>query len=307
MIYYFLIPLLLVCNEIRSQISNIGADTHGTNTDQWFASPKKRAAAFITASDRTYAGNITIQDAYINPFPGSGFSVSLYNSTAGGTIGSLVLSYNYLSVANGRLTYTPSTQNTILSANTKYWLVVAPTSGTFYWLYTNSNSVSGAFTLPVSNYRAYSANGTDWVYDASISSSSYSTGAWYYRFSVSITGTLPVTWQSFTAQKKSAYVELNWSTASEQNTRDFEVQHSTNTQDWSMLGTVNAAGNSTTTRQYSFIHASPIKGGIYNYYRIKQRDLDDKCSFSKIVSIRYDETGPEVHLYLFLLPGQHLE
>lgn len=109
--------------------------------------------------------------------------------------------------------------------------------------------------------------------------------------------TLPVTWQSFTATKKPATVELNWSTASEQNTKDFEVQYSTNTQDWAVLGSVTAAGNSSNTKNYNFTHNSPLKGSIYNYYRIKQNDLDGKFSYSKIVSIIYNEPGNDVMLY----------
>ncbi|NDF99177.1 MAG: T9SS C-terminal target domain-containing protein [Chitinophagia bacterium] len=109
--------------------------------------------------------------------------------------------------------------------------------------------------------------------------------------------TLPVTWQSFTAEKQGDVSVLKWSTASEQNTKDFEVQHSTNTLSWTPLGTVAAAGNSTTTQQYSFTHATPFKGNMYNYYRIMQRDLDGKFSYSKIASLIYDEPGPDVYVY----------
>jgi hypothetical protein len=117
-------------------------------------------------------------------------------------------------------------------------------------------------------------------------------------FAIGSTGSaLPVTWQSFTAKKHPTTVELNWSTASEQNTKDFEVQYSTNTQDWSALGTVAAAGNSSVLRSYQFIHNSPLKGNVYNYYRILQRDLDGKFSYSKIVSIIYNEPGIEVQVY----------
>jgi len=117
-------------------------------------------------------------------------------------------------------------------------------------------------------------------------------------FAIGSTGSaLPVTWQSFTAKKQPTTVELNWSTSSEQNTKDFEVQYSTNTQDWSALGTVAAAGNSSVLRSYQFIHNSPLKGNAYNYYRILQRDLDGKFSYSKIVSIIYNEPGIEVQVY----------
>ena len=117
-------------------------------------------------------------------------------------------------------------------------------------------------------------------------------------FAIGSTGSaLPVTWQSFTAKKQPTTVELNWSTSSEQNTKDFEVQYSTNTQDWSALGTIAAAGNSSVLRSYQFIHNSPLKGNVYNYYRILQRDLDGKFSYSKIVSIIYNEPGIEVQVY----------
>ena len=118
-----------------------------------------------------------------------------------------------------------------------------------------------------------------------------------YPFIVNNGSTLPVTWLSFTAQKQGDKSLLTWSTASEQNTKDFEVQHSINTLSWTPLGTVAAAGNSTTTRQYSFTHATPFKGNVYNYYRILQRDLDGKFSYSKIASLIYDEPGPDVFVY----------
>ncbi|MFZ9877249.1 MAG: T9SS type A sorting domain-containing protein, partial [Chitinophagaceae bacterium] len=99
------------------------------------------------------------------------------------------------------------------------------------------------------------------------------------------------------AQKQNSQVLINWSTASEQNTKDFEVQYSTNTTNWDALANVQAAGNTTSTRNYSFTHQSPLKNNTYNYYRILQRDLDGKFSYSKIVSIVFDEPGPDFLVY----------
>jgi hypothetical protein len=113
----------------------------------------------------------------------------------------------------------------------------------------------------------------------------------------SASAALPVTWLSFTAEKQGAGALLKWSTATEVNTKDFEVQHSTNTMSWTPLGTVDAAGNSITTRSYHFTHTTPFKGNIYNYYRILQRDLDGKFSYSKIASLIYDEPGADVIVY----------
>lgn len=111
------------------------------------------------------------------------------------------------------------------------------------------------------------------------------------------TSPLPVTWQSFTAEKKGMTSLLKWSTSSEQNTKDFEVQHSTNTLSWTPLGTFVAAGNSTNTRQYSFTHATPLTGNVYNYYRILQRDLDDNYSYSKVISLTFTEQGSGMYVY----------
>jgi Secretion system C-terminal sorting domain len=161
----------------------------------------------------------------------------------------------------------------------------------------------------ISTYRLQHSNGTSWAMASGTSASPSLSGSTKTMSHTGYTGTfspfaigestitLPVTWQSFIAEKQGTASLLKWSTASEQNTKDFEVQHSTNTLSWTPLGTVAAAGNSTTTRQYSFTHATPFKGNVYNYYRILQRDLDGKFSYSKIASLIYDEPGPDVFVY----------
>lgn len=96
-------------------------------------------------------------------------------------------------------------------------------------------------------------------------------------------GPLPVTWLSFTATKKENISVLNWSTATEQNSKDFVVQHSAGTGDWKSLGTVKAAGNAASRRDYTYTHYTPVSG--YNYYRLIQRDQDGQFSYSKVVSV----------------------
>jgi hypothetical protein len=96
---------------------------------------------------------------------------------------------------------------------------------------------------------------------------------------------LPLKWLSFTVQKQQNKALLNWSTASEQNTKDFIVQHSSNGMVWDNSGVVPAAGNSNTTSSYSFIHNVPAEG--INFYRILQTDLDDRITYSEIRSIKF--------------------
>lgn len=97
--------------------------------------------------------------------------------------------------------------------------------------------------------------------------------------------TLPVVWNSFTGSIVNNDILLNWSTSEELNTKDYTVMHSSNGQQWNAIGTVAAAGNSSSQRNYHFLHMAPPKG--INYYKIEQQDLDNRSSFSKIISLNF--------------------
>ncbi|TWI80566.1 putative secreted protein (Por secretion system target) [Lacibacter cauensis] len=106
--------------------------------------------------------------------------------------------------------------------------------------------------------------------------------------------TLPVSWLSFTAARKEQTVQLQWQTATEQNTKDFVVQHSTGNSSWSSIGTVAAAGNSQSVSNYKFTHLQPVEGS--NYYRLIQRDVDGKQSISKTVQVQFT-TAARMQVY----------
>lgn len=97
--------------------------------------------------------------------------------------------------------------------------------------------------------------------------------------------TLPVSWQSFEAVQQGRNTLLSWTTASEENSREFLVQHSRNGSDWSTLATVAAAGTSSSARAYQYIHTAPLKGR--NYYRIIQTDMDGRRGISAVKSVNY--------------------
>ena len=95
---------------------------------------------------------------------------------------------------------------------------------------------------------------------------------------------LPLQWKSFTAKGQDDKVILNWSTAFEQNTKDFIVQHSRNAVDWNDIVTIPAMTTSTQVRNYSYLHTTPATG--MNFYRIQQTDLDDRSSYSTVLAIK---------------------
>jgi hypothetical protein len=96
---------------------------------------------------------------------------------------------------------------------------------------------------------------------------------------------LPVSWLGFTARKQGETVLLNWSTGNEQGADDYVVQHSTGGTTWTTIGTLPAAGISIREQHYSFQHATPAEG--HNYYRIRQKDLNGRISYSKTVTLLF--------------------
>lgn len=110
----------------------------------------------------------------------------------------------------------------------------------------------------------------------------------------SAAGALPVQLLKFVAQKQNKAAQLQWYTAQEQNSKDFLVQHCTDGLQWQVIGTVSAAGNSSTLTQYDFIHANPVTGN--NYYRLLQRDLDGKATYSNVQRVYFTADASEMRV-----------
>jgi hypothetical protein len=107
---------------------------------------------------------------------------------------------------------------------------------------------------------------------------------------------LPVKLLHFTANKTAnKQVELHWATAQETNSKHFEVERSVDGKQYYTIGTVAAGGNTHTLINYMFIDEQPVRS---NYYRLKQVDMDEAVSYSKVEYILIDElstTGIKVY------------
>ena len=98
---------------------------------------------------------------------------------------------------------------------------------------------------------------------------------------------LPVELTSFTAEVKRANeIQLNWSTATEVNSQKFDVQRSSDKNNWTVLSSVIAAGNSNKTVNYSYTDNSRLSQGVY-YYRLKQYDNDGGSKELNTVEVNY--------------------
>ena len=98
-----------------------------------------------------------------------------------------------------------------------------------------------------------------------------------------ITECIPVEFTSFTATVDSSDVILNWSTATELNSKGFEILRSTQIDynNWKKIGLVSGFGTTTEMHNYSFTDKS-LQSGKYQY-RLKQIDLDGSFQYSQTI------------------------
>lgn len=109
-------------------------------------------------------------------------------------------------------------------------------------------------------------------------------------------GDLPVSLLSFTAKKTGSHTQLDWSTATEQNSSHFNIQRSADGMNFTdVLGKVNAAGNSNSVRNYTFMDNNPLKN--WNYYRLEQIDINGDVHYSNIVAVKYEDKARSFSIY----------
>jgi photosystem II stability/assembly factor-like uncharacterized protein len=97
---------------------------------------------------------------------------------------------------------------------------------------------------------------------------------------------IPVELASFSAQLVNRDVILNWVTATELNNQGFEIEYSTNNENFTKIGFVPGFGTTTEMKSYSF-RISDIQSGV-QYYRLKQIDFDGSSTIYNSVEV----TGP---------------
>ncbi|WP_207632802.1 T9SS type A sorting domain-containing protein [Foetidibacter luteolus] len=100
---------------------------------------------------------------------------------------------------------------------------------------------------------------------------------------------LPVKLTEFTGYSKGAANVLAWKTAEEKNTASFELQRSSQDSPFKLLAKLNAAGNSSVMKEYTYTDARP--GAGTNFYRLKVIDKDGKYSFSPIIKLENSDEG----------------
>jgi hypothetical protein len=106
---------------------------------------------------------------------------------------------------------------------------------------------------------------------------------------------LPLSLSSSTAKCNDGKVKINWTTESENNTKEFEIESSLDGIEFNKIGSVTAAGYSDTELVYEFIDINPYSN--YSYYRIKQIDLNNEVFLSNIMSVTCESKTETFSIY----------
>ncbi len=125
------------------------------------------------------------------------------------------------------------------------------------------------------------SGGPNGSYQYELSIPSFST----FRFHTNggIGGPLPIELISFTGFFKNDVNILNWITASELNANRFEIERSSDGENWYSVGTVASIGSQYEETLYNFQDENPLFG--INYYRLKMIDNDETFEYSSIIKI----------------------
>lgn len=119
------------------------------------------------------------------------------------------------------------------------------------------------------------------------------TGTYLLELNVTRTAVTPITLDNITATKENSDIAINWRTATELNTSHFSIQHSTEGNSFTDIGTVKAIGSG--ANSYSFTDTHPANG--INYYRLESVDKDGASTYSSVVSVEIVDSRYKILVY----------
>ena len=128
--------------------------------------------------------------------------------------------------------------------------------------------------------------------------------AWFEHLANMALGPLPIELINFHVEKDiHNHAIISWTTANEVNNDYFEIENSTDVQEWQFVSKISGKGNSNSSQHYSFTDQKPLSGT--SYYRIKQVDFDGLMSYTPIKSISFDKFSNHKSLRITPNPVTH--
>ncbi len=147
-------------------------------------------------------------------------------------------------------------------------------------------AAQNSYTFNNLEWTAPLAGGAVTFYFAGVASDNANANAGDYVYTASTTsGALPISLYSFDAVVKNNNVLLSWQTAQEINSNYFKIQKSEDNSQFIDIGKVDASGNSSLAKSYSFTDNNPFYFEKPIYYRLEMVDKDGSKTYSKIENI----------------------
>ena len=115
--------------------------------------------------------------------------------------------------------------------------------------------------------------------DLIVVAATHGRGLW----SASLPILLPASLINFQGHLSNNEILLNWSTASEHNSKSFDIEKSTDGSHFYLVGSQIAAGNSASQKNYSLTDRQVSE---LNYYRLKMVDIDGNFQYSQTILIK---------------------
>jgi type IX secretion system substrate protein len=106
---------------------------------------------------------------------------------------------------------------------------------------------------------------------------------------------LPVVIADFAATSTAKGANLTWSTKQESSSSYFSIERSIDGINWSVIGQVKAAGNSSVIVKYAFSDYNTTSS--VSHYRLKMVDLDNRFVYSDVKSIRFTAAIATVKIF----------
>jgi hypothetical protein len=166
------------------------------------------------------------------------------------------------------------------------------TNGTYVWTGTGASGTNrSTFVTPA----------TTGTFNFTVADNTANSGL-LDNFTVNVTGTLPVTFTNFTAQKTRAGVAVNWAVSEVSNHDYFSIERSTDGIYFTEISRNNENINGAGNRSFSFNDINLPMGGSVIYYRVKQCDVNGSCKYTDVKSVRPDEKNK---IILYPVPAEN--
>ncbi len=150
-------------------------------------------------------------------------------------------------------------------------------NGTFVWTGTGASGTSRSISVTPATAGTFVYTVTD-----------NNNGGLLDNITVNVSGTLPVSFTNFTAQKIRTGVSINWTVAEVSNHDYFSIERSTDGVHFAEIKRNNESISGQNNRSFN-VNDINLPSADVLYYRIKQCDINGSCKYTDVKAVRFQE------------------